>query len=124
MSGTVKEGAHAETETLAGGSAPAGEEPDAWTPERRRAFREALAKRRQRQLRASQLFAVLLLATVSAGVLLRVSPSWWMPAVGGIALLGVVFRLANWKCPNCGERLPSRRPSAICLGCGAPTESL
>ena len=45
-----------------------------------------------------------------------------MPAVGAIALFGVVFRLVDWKCPNCGERLRTRRSSSVCLGCGAPLE--
>ncbi len=93
-----------------------------WTAERRRAFRNALAARRQRQIRAGQVMGGLLLVTVAAGVVLRLSESWWVSAVGAIALVGVVFRLANWKCPNCGERLPSRRSSSVCPGCGAPLD--
>jgi hypothetical protein len=95
---------------------------DEWTPERRRAFREAIEKRRLRLFRASQVIALLLIATVAAGVALRLPESWWMPAVGAIALFGIVFRLADWKCPNCGERLRTRRASSVCLGCGAPLE--
>ncbi len=96
--------------------------PAEWTPEQRRAFREALAQRRRRLLRASQLVALALVATVAGGVLLRLPESWWVPAVGAIALFGVVFRLVDWKCPNCGERLRTRRSSSVCLGCGAPLE--
>jgi hypothetical protein len=93
-----------------------------WTAERRLAFREALAKRREAQLRAGQVVALLLIITAAAGVLLRLPESWWVPAVGAIALGGVGFRLANWKCPGCGERLPSRRRASLCPGCGAPLE--
>ncbi len=98
------------------------EAPDQWPPERRREFRLALERRRARQVQASRLLAFVLILTVAAGVLLRLPQSWWVPAVGAIALLGAGFRLANWKCPNCGERLPSRRPRSICLGCGAPLD--
>ena len=80
------------------------------------------SERRRRLFRASQLIALLLIVTVAAGVVLRLPESWWMPAVGAIALLGIVFRLADWKCPNCGERLRTRRSSSVCLGCGAPLE--
>jgi len=66
--------------------------------------------------------AVVLILLVAGGVLLRVPPSWWVPAVGAAALLGTVFRLVNWKCPNCGERLPTRRSPDACPGCGAPLE--
>jgi hypothetical protein len=93
-----------------------------WTPERRRAFREALEERRQRLTRGSRVIGLLLMVTVAAGVLFRLPESWWVPAVGALALLGLVFRLADWKCPNCGERLRTRRSSSVCLGCGAPLE--
>ncbi len=97
-------------------------EPDEWTLERRRAFHEELERRRRRLFRASQLIALALVLTVAAGVVLRLPESWWMSAVGAIALLGIVFRLVDWKCPNCGERLRTRRSSSVCLGCGAPLE--
>jgi len=96
-----------------------GELPEDWTDERRRAFREALRVRRERQVRAGRLFGAVLMALVAAGVLLRVPESAWVPAVGVVALMGLVYRLVNWKCPSCGERLPTRRGS-ICHGCGAP----
>jgi len=35
--------------------------------------------------------------------------------------MGLAYRLVNWKCPSCGERLPTRRGS-ICHGCGAPLD--
>jgi rubrerythrin len=53
-------------------------------------------------------------------VLLRVPEEWWMPAAGIVALAAVVFRLVNWKCPACGERLPTRRAPDACPGCGLP----
>ncbi len=93
-----------------------------WTPERRREFLRALEERRQRLLRVSRLSALLLLATVAAGVVLRLPEAWWMPIVGAVALFGIGFRLVDWKCPNCGERLRTRRASSVCLGCGAPLE--
>lgn len=96
--------------------------PDEWTPERRHAFRRALEERRLRLSRASRLIALLLIVTVGVGVVLRLPESWWMPVVGATALFGIVFRLVDWKCPNCGERLRTRRSSAVCLGCGAPLE--
>lgn len=81
-------------------------------------FREALAARRLRVVRGSQACAVVLLAIVAAGVALRLPPSWWVPAVGFVALAGLVFRMLNWTCPACGERLPTRG-GRVCLGCGA-----
>jgi hypothetical protein len=93
--------------------------PDEWTAERRRDFRAALETRRRRQVRAGQVVGLALIAVVAAGILLRLPEEWWVPAVGAVALGGVVYRLANWKCPSCGERLPTRRGS-ICHGCGAP----
>ncbi len=95
--------------------------PEGWSDERRRAFREALRERRERQLRAGRLFGVVLIVLVAAAVLLRVPESAWVPAVGAVALLAVAYRLVNWKCPSCGERLPTRRGS-VCHGCGAPLD--
>jgi tRNA(Ile2) C34 agmatinyltransferase TiaS len=59
---------------------------------------------------------------VGTGVLWRVEPEWWVPAVGIVALAGLVFRLVNWKCPGCGERLPTRGSGRACPGCGLPLE--
>ncbi len=95
--------------------------PEDWSDERRRGFREALRARRERQLRAGRLFGSVLIALVAAAVLLRVPESAWVPAVGALALLGLGYRLVNWKCPSCGERLPTRR-SSLCPGCGAPLD--
>jgi len=95
--------------------------PEDWSDERRRGFREALRVKRERQLRAGQLFGIALIVVVAAAVALRVPESAWIPAVGAVALLGIGYRLANWNCPSCGERLPSRRGS-VCPGCGAPLE--
>ena len=94
--------------------------PNEWSPEERRGFRRAFDERRRRQTRAGQLFAGILIVLVSLGVLLRVSPGWWVPAVGLVALAGLVFRLTNWKCPACGEGLPTRGSGRICPGCGLP----
>lgn len=99
-----------------------GDEAGEWQGEKLRRHREALAARQARQVQAGRLFAAALGATVAAGVVFRLSESWWVPAVGAFALLAVLFRLVNWKCPSCGERLPSRRPGSRCLGCGAPLE--
>jgi hypothetical protein len=96
--------------------------PEQWSPERRREFRAAVEAIRARQRRAGQLFAAALIVLVAAGVVFRAPEAWWMPAIGAVALLGVVFRLVNWKCPSCGERLPTRGSRAICLGCGAPLD--
>ena len=87
--------------------------PEDWTDERRRAFREALRARRERQVRAGQAFGLALIVLVAAGVLLRLPEAWWVPAVGAVALGGLVYRLVNWKCPSCGERLPTRRGSSL-----------
>ena len=78
--------------------------------------------RRERQVRAGRGFAIVVIVMVAAGVVFRAPESWWVPAVGAAALLGLVFRLVNWKCPNCGERLPTRGSLARCLGCGAPLD--
>ena len=95
--------------------------PEGWSDERRRAFREGLRVRRERQRQAGRLFGIVLIVVVAAAVLLRVPESWWVPAVGAVGVLGVGFRLVNWKCPSCGERLPTRRGS-VCPGCGAPLD--
>lgn len=94
------------------------EPPIEWTSEEQRAFRRAFDERRRRQMRAGQVFAAVLIALVSLGVLLRVSPTWWVPTVGVVAAAGLVFRLTNWKCPACGEGLPTRRSGRACPGCG------
>jgi hypothetical protein len=98
------------------------DEPQNWSDERRRAYRRVVAERRERQARAGRWFALAVIALVAAGVALRAPESWWVPGVGATALLGLVFRLANWKCPNCGERLPTRGTLAHCHGCGAPLD--
>jgi hypothetical protein len=98
-----------------------GEFPEGWTDDRRRAFREALRARGERQARAGQAFALALGVVVAGGILLRLPEAWWVPAVGAIALAGLVFRMVNWKCPACGERLPTRRGQR-CRSCGAPLE--
>ena len=93
-----------------------------WSTEQRREFRQALGVRRRRQLRGGQIIAGLLIVIVATGVLLRLAPDWWVPAVGVVALAGLVFRLANWKCPACGERLPTRGSGKACPGCGLPLD--
>jgi rubrerythrin len=96
--------------------------PENWSDERRRAFRLAVDLRRARQARAGRGFAVIVIALVAAGVAFKAPESWWVPAVGATALLGMLFRLVNWKCPNCGERLPTRGGLDHCPGCGAPLD--
>jgi hypothetical protein len=98
-----------------------GDFPEDWGDDRRRGFREALRQRRERQVRAGRLFGAALVVLVAAGVLLRLPESAWVPAVGAVALFGLGYRLVNWKCPSCGERLPTRRGST-CHGCGAPLD--
>ena len=95
--------------------------PEEWSDERMRAFREALRERRARQVRAGQVFGLALIVLVAAGVLLRLPEAGWVPAVGALALLGLAYRLVNWKCPSCGERLPTRG-GRMCRGCGAPLD--
>jgi len=95
--------------------------PEDWTDERRRGFREALRARRERQVRGGQAVGLALVGIVAAGVLLRLPETWWVPAVGAVALGGLVFRMVNWKCPACGERLPTRG-GRMCRGCGAPLD--
>jgi hypothetical protein len=95
--------------------------PEGWTDERRQAFREALGARRERQVRAGRFFAVALIVLVATSVLLRLPEAWWVPGAGAVALGALVYRLVNWKCPSCGERLPGRG-SSRCRGCGAPLD--
>lgn len=95
--------------------------PQEWTEERRRAFRPALRARRERLVRGGQVIGLALVALVAAGVLLRLPEAWWVPAVGAVALGGLAFRMASWKCPSCGERLPTRGGS-MCRGCGLPLD--
>jgi fatty acid desaturase len=96
-------------------------EPEPVTDEERRAFRAALAARRERLAYAGRVFALALFGLVAAAVLLRLPDTWWVPAVGFVAVAGLLFRLANWKCPACGERLPTRG-GRVCRGCGAPID--
>jgi hypothetical protein len=100
----------------------AGETPTEWTEEQRRDFARDLAVRRRRQILGSKVFIGILAAIVAVGVLLRLDPEYWIPAVGVVALAALVFRLTNWKCPACGEGLPTRSSRSICLGCGLPLE--
>jgi apolipoprotein N-acyltransferase len=95
---------------------------DEWQGERLHAYREALEARRVRQVMAGRLFVAALVLTLATSVALRLPESWWIPAVGGFAALAMVFRLANWKCPSCGERISGRAAGASCLGCGAPLD--
>jgi hypothetical protein len=96
--------------------------PSEWSQEKRRELRRSLEERRRRQARAGQLIAGVLIAVVTAGVLFRLPQEWWVPAVGIVALAGFVFRLTNWKCPACGEGLPTRGSGRVCRGCGLPLE--
>ena len=84
----------------------------------RQAFREAVAARRERLVRGGRGFAAVLIVLVAAAVLFRVPEAWWVPGVGFVAVAGLAFRLVNWTCPACGERLPTRGGRA-CRGCGA-----
>ncbi len=99
-------------------SMPGDDRPSPATDAERRAFREALAARRERLAWAGRAFAVALFGLVAAAVLLRLPDTWWVPAAGFLALAGLVFRLVNWSCPACGERLPTRG-GRLCRGCGA-----
>ena len=93
-----------------------------WTAEQRRGFARAYEVRRRRQIISGRIAAGALLALVTTGVLLRLDAAWWIPAVGLVALAALVFRLTNWKCPACGERLPTRSAATSCFGCGLPLE--
>ena len=95
-------------------------EPEEWSGERRCELRQSLEERRRRQTLAVRVFAGAVLALVASGVLLRLPAEWWIPAVGIVALAAVAFRLVNWKCPACGERLPTRRSPDVCPECGLP----
>jgi hypothetical protein len=97
-------------------------DPSEWSEEKRRELRRSLEARRRRQARAGQLVAGALIAVMTVGVLFRLPQDWWVPAVGLVALAGLVFRLTNWKCPACGEGLPTRGSGRICRGCGLPLE--
>ena len=83
-----------------------------------RAFRDALAARRERLALAARAFALALFVLVAASVLLRLPEGIWVPAAGFLAVAALVFRMTNWKCPACGEPLPTRRGGS-CRGCGA-----
>lgn len=98
------------------------EDVEPWSAERRLELRRALEARRQRQILGARAFAGILLALVAGGVLLRVDPGYWIPAVGVVALAALAFSLTNWKCPACGERLPTRSSKTSCFGCGLPLE--
>jgi len=86
-----------------------------------RAYREALNARRVRVTRAGRAFAVVLFVLVAAAVLLRLPEAYWVPAAGFLAMVALVVRLTNWRCPACGEPLPTRR-GGCCRGCGATLE--
>jgi len=93
-----------------------------WSEERLRELRRALDERRARIARVASVLAGVLGAVVAGGLLLRLSPEWWMPVVGLVALAGLVYRLVGWTCPSCGERLPTRGKSSVCPGCGLPLD--
>jgi hypothetical protein len=92
--------------------------PDGGVERDARAFRDALAARRDRLALAARAFALALFLLVAAAVLLRLPEAYWVPAAGFLAVAALVFRLTNWKCPACGEPLPTRRGRS-CRGCGA-----
>jgi hypothetical protein len=96
--------------------------PEPWSDEQRASFRRELARRRERVTRAGRLVALALTVVVAGGVLFRLPESWWIPAVGAVALAGLVLRLVGWNCPACGERLPTRGSGAACRGCGLPLD--
>lgn len=98
-------------------------EPREFSADELRGLRQKLQERRRRQMQAGRIFVGVLLALVGAGVLFRVSPDWWMPGVGIVALLGLVFRMTHWRCPACGEALPLRGSGSVCLGCGLPLDT-
>jgi hypothetical protein len=93
-----------------------------WSREEQRALQLALDERRTRAARGGRIIAGVLVSIVAAGVLLRLPPDWWVPAVGFVALAGLVFLFVGWTCPACGERLPTRRSSQACPGCGLPLD--
>ncbi len=97
-------------------------DPSEWSEEKRRELRRSLEERRRRQARAGQLIAGVLIAVIAVGILFRLPQDWGIPGVGIVALAGLVFRLTNWKCPACGEGLPTRGSGRICRGCGLPLE--
>jgi hypothetical protein len=96
--------------------------PTEWGDEQRAAFGREVARRRERVTRAGRLVGLALGVVVAAGVVFRLPQSWWIPAVGAVALAGLALRLVQWKCPACGERLPTRGPGASCRGCGLPLD--
>jgi hypothetical protein len=95
---------------------------DEWQGERLSSYRLALDARGERQVWAGRIFVAALVLTLFTGILLGLPESWWVPAAGAVSALALVFRLVNWKCPNCGERLAARRPGSRCTGCGAPLD--
>jgi hypothetical protein len=96
--------------------------PREWGDEQRAAFGREVARRRERVARVGRLVGIALGVLVAGGVVFRLPPSWWIPPVGAVALAGLVLRLVQWKCPACGERLPTRGATAWCRGCGLPLD--
>jgi fatty acid desaturase len=96
--------------------------PEEWSDERRAALRREVARRRERATRAGRWVGLALAAVVAVGVVFRLPASWWIPAVGAVALAGLVARLVHWSCPACGERLPTRGSATSCRGCGLPLD--
>ena len=88
------------------------------TEEERRAFRAALAARRERVAMASRAFAPGAVRHGRRGGAAAPTGQLVGAAIGFVAFAGLLFRLANWKCSACGERLPTRG-GRVCRGCGA-----
>jgi hypothetical protein len=88
----------------------------------RESVRRESRARRERVTCAGRTIGLLLIGVVGAGVLLRIPEDWWVPAAGAVALAGLVFRLAHWKCPACGAALGTRGPLHECPACGSPLE--
>jgi rubrerythrin len=84
--------------------------------------RSQFAVRKRRQKLAATAFVVAASSVAILGSALHVAPEYWMPVLGGLAAVGLLFSVANWKCPACGGALSTRRSNETCPECGARLE--
>ena len=99
-----------------------------YTAEQIDGFKREWARRRRRQTVVAIVVVAMMVLAWSVGQSEEGIPSLGIPPGAAMVVFwvtlvgGVVFAIANWRCPGCGAYVSRQIDKKFCPNCGAPLE--